>query len=165
MSWLDRFRKVRISPEALAQSLFDVFVQEDCNEQLTERARVPEELLARFDEKIELYNEALVLMVLASESQIHAGFERVLQAYEAIIFGVSPMASGFDKAITIRSAMNDLNTLLGNGAARRELSWSMAWFEEVGHRETNPAVLSLFAAFWMDRYIAAVKSTKEFAPA
>jgi hypothetical protein len=163
LGWLDRFRKVRISPEDLAQSLFDVFVQEGCDEQLTERARVPEELRPRFDQKIELYSEALMLMVLASESQAHASFKRVLLSYEAIVFGVSPAISGFEKVTAIRAAMKDLNSLFGNDAARHELRWSLAWFQEIGHGESNPIVLALFATFWMDRYIAATKSVREFA--
>jgi hypothetical protein len=164
LSWLDRFRKVRISPEALARSLFDVFVGDGSAEQLAERDRVPVGLQPRFDQKIELYHEALVLMVLIAHSEKKRGFERVLQAYEAIILGPSPTASGLEKLQNVKAAMADLNAILKDEARGHELGWSMAWFQEIGHRETNPVVLSLFAGFWMDRYIAAVKSVREFTP-
>jgi hypothetical protein len=163
LSWLDRFRKVRISPEALARSLFDILVGEGSAEQLTERDRVPVELQLKFDQKIELYHEALVLMVLIAQSEKKRSFERVLQSYEALIFGPSATISSLEKVQVVKAAMADINALLsGRGNGPR---WSMAWFQELGHIETNPVVLSLFAISWMDRYIAAVDCVRKFSVA
>ncbi len=101
-------------------------------------------------------------MALISESQNNKSFERVLESYEALILGISPTAFGLGKLQVVKAAMANLNALLEDGAKGHELSWSMAWYQEVGHRETNPVVLSLFAGFWMDRYIAVVKSVREY---
>lgn len=78
-----------------------------------------------------------------------------------MILPSTPTPDGMTKLEALRTAMRHINSLVSE---RREISWSMAWLEDIGHTETNPVTLALFATFWMDFYIAAAKSLADLRP-
>jgi len=147
--------------EGDAKSLYEVFVQERSGKGFEEAASIPLELEPNFNAKVDLYREALLLMVLVSESQKQKGLQQLLHSYESLVFGTALTVSGLQKVDAAKAAMADLAMLLNSDGNRRELSWGMLWFQDIGHSETNPVRLALFASEWMDEYIALVKTIRQ----
>lgn len=111
----------------------------------------------RFLAKVELYRKAVLLMALMSQARVRAGFEKVLHCYEGLIFGPKATPSELTKLTALKAAMSDMVDLIERGGRGRELAWSSAWFQDIGHDEHNPVELALFAAAWMDENILAAK--------
>jgi hypothetical protein len=103
---------------------------------------LPEDRKAAFQGKIFLYCQAAVLRVLLIERQKNDGYEELLREFEKLIFPPKPTADGMTKLEAVKSAMKELDELFSE---KKELSWCMKWFRGIGHEETNPAILALFA--------------------
>jgi hypothetical protein len=148
--------------EEVAKSLYETFVQERSGEGFPEESgSVTRELRPKFYERVDLYREALLLLALITESKSRTEFKQVLQSCEGCVFGSTPTDAGIQKLDVIRAAMADLTRLLKPPGRPREFTWAMEWFRAIGHTETNPVCLALFAHTWMDEFLAVVKTIKE----
>jgi hypothetical protein len=78
------------TPETIAQSLHEVVVEERAEDDLPQQFGIPETTVSEFRAKVRLYREAIILMLLLSESGSRDRFKEVLVAYETIIFGSIP---------------------------------------------------------------------------
>ena len=103
-------------------------------------------------------------MLLLSHAQKETKYEEVLKSYESRILPSTPTPEGMTKLEALKTAMQHIEELVDPKTERRELSWSMAWFNDISHAETNPATLALFSTYWMDYYIAVAKALADLRP-
>jgi hypothetical protein len=113
-------------------------------------------------DKVDIYREAMLLLSLSAEAQTQRQWKLVLHSCEECIFGTIPLDPKHQRLQAIKSAMADLSQLL-NPDFKRELSWGLKWFQDIGDDATarNPVRLSLFVSAWMDEYIALVKTLRQ----
>ena len=161
---------LRTSPEVIAVSLYEVLVQESCQNEcktlLEQAERMPSPTArSKFFAKVETYRKAVVLMALISVARKRQEFEQVLQAYEVLVFGPAPTPSSRKTLDAVKAAMADLQQLFHGAGGLAGAAWSRAWIEAIGYTENNPVRLSLFAWSWMDDYIAAVRAIQKFSVA
>ena len=150
MGWFKRDRRQAVSAREIADTLFQVLVEDELDVGHPKRFNVPSPLWPPFREKMRRYREAGTLMLLGVQAQQEAAYAEVLRAYEALILPSTPTPAGLRKLDGLKAAMRDLGALLQPEGERRQLSWSMAWLDGIGHIEANAAVLTLFAIYWMD---------------
>ena len=164
-------RRLRTSPVMLAASLHQMAERDD-PQVAPETFRLPEAFHDRFREKILLYREANILLVLMdrvnpSRDGRDPLFEPVFWEYERIVFWELPRIFGEsfnpDRAARRQSvavALRDLNVRMHPPIGNRydfALSWSRDWFAGIGHNEINPATLARFSSFWSSEYTAVQK--------
>ncbi len=149
------------TPETIAKSLHEVVVEERSEDDLPQQFGIPEVAISEFRAKVRLYREAIILMLLLSESESQAKFKEVLVAYEKMIFGSIPSPMSLQKLNAVKSAMSNLNAFLNPEGKPKEFTWAREWLHEVGHDVFNPVTLSLFAVHWMDEFVSVGKSIKD----
>ena len=104
------------------------------------------------------------LRLFGRSFKLGCGFMHILRSYERLIFPSTPSPAGMAKLEQLKDAMRQLSELVEPDRERNELSWSMRWLTGIGHPETNPPTLTLFAVYWMNNYIAVAKSLKDIRP-
>jgi hypothetical protein len=149
------------TPETIAQSMHEVVVEERAEDNLPQQFGIPEAALSDFRAKVTIYREAVILMLLLSESESQAKLKGVLVAYEKIVFGSIPSPISLQKLNAVKSAMSNLNSLLDLEKKTKEFTWAKEWLNEVGHDEYNPVTLSMFAVHWMDEFVSVGKSIQD----
>ena len=150
MGWFRRDRRHVAPAREIADTLIQVLVEDELDVGHPERFTVPPALWPSFLEKMRLYREAGTLMLLGAQAQQEGCYAEVLHAYEALILPSTPTPEGLRKLDDLKAAMHDLGALLQPDGERSPLAWSMAWLDGIGHAQANAAVLTLFAAYWMD---------------
>lgn len=155
-------RRRRIAPGELAQSLHEVFVQEQSNDDGPTPFEIPQALVSPFRAKVTLYREAVILMVLLSESRKRSAYREVLSAYEELVLGPKATPAGLEKLEALKVAMADLGRLIHPQGQKMELTWSSEWLKDIGHIDYNPARTTVFALSWMRRYCTIVELIREF---
>ena len=146
----------------IAQDLLKIMVEEE--REAPDRFNIPPELSVAFRAKMRLYREALVLMLLMSQVRKESGYEKVLQGYERLVIGPASTPESLAKLDALKAAMRDLRDLLFAEDQGRPLTWSRTWLTALGHEETNPVDLTLFATGWMTRAAAIVDLLKRLRP-
>lgn len=150
-----------IRAEDIVKNLYEGFVQERSGDEFSDESNnLPPELRGKFQARIHLYREAMLLLALIAESKIRPELEPVLQLCERYVFGADPTKAASDKLNAIKAGMSRLAHLLNPGNPR-QLTWGVEWFLEMGHTAVNPVHLTLFVTAWMDDYIALVKTIRE----
>jgi hypothetical protein len=162
MAWFTR--KQRIAPRDIAEILHEIFVREKRDDKWSELCQIPQNLVSPFRTKVTLYREALILMILLSESQRTSTHKQTVCAYEELVLGPSPSSAGLEKLDRLKAAMADLDRLIHPGTRYSELSWSSEWLSGIGHREYNPARTALFAVLWTSQYRAVIEAMKKLKP-
>ena len=158
--WFFGRRKVKAPPDEIADSFLSEFVENDNLAPSIELDLTPEQQQC-YRSKCKIYRLALVLMALMNDEHENPAVLQVRQSIETKVFHL-PDEHSCPLLQHVQSAMTDLQALLGPNDNRRELSWARAWFEAIGVDATNPADLVLFSCSWMDDYVAATKSLREF---
>ncbi len=166
-----------MSAAQLAEDLFRIMVEEEPEsskslfrvaEEDTDRTqpavRISGTVWPRFRDKMRLYREATVLMFLLSQAQKERRYDEVLKSYEGLIFPGVATPQGIAKLEALRAAMQDISRLVDAHGERKQFSWSAVWLNELGHTESNPVTLSLFALFWMEYYSAVAGCLAELRP-
>ena len=103
--------------------------------------------------EVKLYEQAVVMVAIIGYSRAHPEFEALLTEYLRKLTGVGP---------ALNAAGARVVELIDPNGARKAPSWSMAWLQRIGLQETNVVRLSLFATYWVNKYIAVVKSLDDF---
>ncbi len=175
MSWFSRGRRHTVPAAQLAEDLFRIEEEPESSKSLfrvagedTDRTqpavRMSGMVWPRFRDKMRLYREAIVLMLLSSQAQKERGYNEVLKSYERLILPGAATPQGIAKLEALQAAMQDISRLVNDHGERKEFSWSAAWLNEVGHTESNPVTLSLFALFWIKYYSTVAGSLAELRP-
>jgi hypothetical protein len=162
--WFTRDGRDKVPADQIAQSLFQVMVEEEPEPAHPKQYDLPRAFWPQFRGKMRLYREAIVLNLLLSQAQKDKRYEEVLKSYERLIFPSTPSPEGMVKLEALKHAMERISELIDPGGERKPLSWSMAWLADIGHEATNPVTLTLFATYWMDTYIAVAKSLADLRP-
>jgi hypothetical protein len=95
---------------------------------------------ANFLERMQLYSEAATLRVLIKTKDNDKRYEPLLLEFENYLFPREPTDEAQKKLDELRSAMADIQTHSTNP----KLVWAHDWLLQLGHDETNPAVLTAF---------------------
>jgi hypothetical protein len=155
-------RKQRVAPAELARSLYEVFVEEQCDDEGLTQFEIPEADVPGFRAKVTLYREAVILMVLRSESRRQNQYREVLSAYEELVLGPERTPAGLKKLDALKAAMADLERLIHPQDASMDPTWSSEWLKDIGHVDYNPARTLLFAMSWTTQYSTIVESIRAF---
>ena len=156
-------KKIRSTPNDIAQALLDEFVnQTDDEPEYLPAWYTDEKLVEAYQAKAQLYRLALVLYVLQSEEQNNHKFVAVRDAFEGLIFTMSeeeaaPLIKQIDFAI------KDLCEIFPPDEARPN-AWATNWFEEIGINEGNPFTLLLLIVKWTGLCTSLVDTIREFDP-
>jgi len=161
VSWFARHRKVESLADSMAAHLFESMVQDQTKGEDPKSYQIPTAILGDFRAKMQLYREALVLLVLSSEARNDTRYDEVLKSYERLILPGTPTPEGLEKVDKLNDAMRDLSSLISGSHKRREAYWAKDWMNSIGHEEWNPVILMLFSSYWMQNYIAIASSLKE----
>jgi|SRR5580704_14210698 hypothetical protein len=157
--WLTRNEK--IAPLDAARILHEVFVQEKHDDEASGQFEIPEDLVSQFRAKVTLYREALILMILISESQAKGIYRQTLCAYEELVLGPSPTTPGLEKLVALKAAMADLENLISPKGEAKEFTWSREWLSDIECPAHNPAGTLMFALFWTGQYRAIVAGIRK----
>ena len=172
-AWLKIIEKKRLlsaSPVMIAASLHQM-AEKDDPQVAPETFRLPEAFHDRFREKMFLYREANILLVLVdrvnpSRDGRDPLFEPVFWEYERIIFRESSDHFGglSDHPIlraarrqSVMAVLQDLKVRIHPPMGNKfdiARDWSRNWFAGIGHNEINPATLAWFSEFWSREYTA-----------
>jgi hypothetical protein len=144
--------------------LHEVFVQEQSNDDEPTQFEIPQALVSPFRAKVTLYREAVILMVLLSESRKRSAYREVLCAYEELVLGPKATRAGLEKLEALKVAMADLGRLIHPQGQKMELTWSSEWLKDIGHIDYNPARTALFAVLWTSQYRAVIEAVKKLKP-
>ena len=106
------------------------------------RIYLPHDKKSLFFSKIYLLCEASALRVILIERQNKSAYEELFKEFERLIFPAEPTPEAMRKLEAIKSAMLQLDEFF---TEKRELSWCRGWLKEIGHDETNPETLVIFA--------------------
>jgi hypothetical protein len=150
--------------EEIAKSLFQIMVQDMAESTPPSQFGVPDSLRQEFHEKIQLYCEANVLLLLLSQAEKGKKYEQVLRAFEGRILPSRPSHYGATKLEVLKKAMKQISEVAQPQGEAKPLSWGMDWFADIGHEEVNPATLTLFAAYWISAFVAVGEAMKDFRP-
>ena len=153
-------KKVEASPDEIAAVFLSEFVADDDlapSIELEFSADQQQQYISR----CKLYRLALVLMILMNEERENSKALHVRESVEARVFGL-PDDQSRTLLKQVQNSMSDLRALLAQKGNRKELSWARSWFQAIGIDVINPVDLTLFASNWMDQYIAATKSLRNF---
>ena len=160
MPWFKKSEKKRLlsaSPAMIASSLHRLAERNNPSESLD----LPEEVYARFREKVFLYREANVLLALVdrvnpSSDDREPLFEPVFWEYERIIFWELPdPVVCAAKRQSVAAALQDLNFRMHPPMVNKwdfAVDWSRNWFAGIGHNEMSLARLEWFSRFWAREY-------------
>src|SRR3974390_1396286 len=163
MAWLKIIEKKRprsAAPVMIAASLPQMAEKYDPQVAPT-TLRLPEEVYARFREKVFLYREANVLLALVdrvnpSSDDREPLFEPVFWEYERIIFRELPdPVVRAAKRQSVAAALQDLNFRMHPPMVNKwdfAVDWSRNWFAGIGHNEMSLARLEWFSRFWAREY-------------
>jgi hypothetical protein len=125
----------------IAQQLYLVFVRDHAKGLFDPtRLHIPEDKRELFFRKISFYCEAAVLRVLLTERATDGRYEELVQEWEKLIFLSQPSDQVAEKVEAIKAVMIELGELF---TEEKPFSWCRRWWEDVGHDETNPALLAL----------------------
>lgn len=152
------------NPEVLAELLFQEIAQAELGPAEPREFHLPRTVWPQFRDKMRLYRTAAVLMCLISHARSKPEDENVLRAYESLIFPPTPTQSGMATLEALRHAMKQLANLVDPNGERKTLSWSADWLRGIGHEETNPMTLTIFATYWMNTYIMVCETLKKLLP-
>ena len=141
-------QKVSETPEEVANTILREYVFSDTFRQ--GGLEFDGEFGQLFDVKMWLYRLSLSLMVLLAEEQSKPELTPVREFFEIHIFP-APQEESVELLARVRVAMQSLNELL-HGDNKREWSWAISWFKEIGIDETDPINLTLFVSGWMRQY-------------
>lgn len=158
MSWFRR--RNQLSGQQMARILHEILVLEPYPPLDAHHFNVPEAAMERYLERVLLYREALVLLLLVERGPTSPAHPTLVK-YEQILFGGLRLGPAADRAMSVKRAMNDLADLLIRPGERRELSWGRRWIAEIGYDETDPATLVLFYVTWAKVFIQARESLEE----
>lgn len=148
--------KLTITSEEMGQVLAQEYIlSEAYNYQ--PGLEVDEVMKPYFLAKTMLYRLAIVLMVIMTEEEENPPLLSVRISIEQVFF--VPNVDGEDFLVEVRNAMKKLSDLLFS-QERREFTWGISWFEEIGIDETDPINLSLFATNWMRQYTFVTKTLR-----
>jgi hypothetical protein len=158
-----------LKPEVLAETLFSELIQRrHCD--VPEETHVNDAAVPALEEKIRLYQYVTILLAILGEAAKRPEFNAVREHFERLYF---PPSFDFDTLWDVRAAMEDLSTLLTlhetegtdtSRAAGKAMLWARDWLSRIGIDENNPVTLHLLSLRWMDYYIMAVTSLKDFDP-
>jgi hypothetical protein len=163
MPWFKKSEKKRLlsaSPAMIATSLHQLLAEKD---DPSDSLDLPEEVHARFREKVFLYREANVLLALVdrvnpSSDNRDPLFEPVFWEYERIIFWELPDPIVYAaKRQSVAAALQDLNFRMHPPRVNKwdfAVDWSRNWFAGIDHNDMNPARLERFFQFWSREYTA-----------
>jgi hypothetical protein len=136
------------SASYVARQIYLVSVEDAPKETLKHfRSRIPDDKHDLFLWKLYLYCEAAALRILLTENEKDPRYDELVREFEKLVFPCGASQEGASKLEAIKFAMKELDRLFSE---KKELSWSRRWFNEIGHDETNPAALSMFALFIME---------------
>ncbi len=150
-----------MSPKLIAKSLHDR--AEKGEPQVAVDPHLPETVRARFQQKVFLYREVIILLALLDRirppgdgGSADPQFKAIFSEYEGIICAESADSpSGAAKRQSVKAAVEDLNALLHRQWGNRydvARDWGEKWFADIGHHEMNPEIVSRFSTFWFDEY-------------
>src|SRR5437773_4329806 len=105
LRWFSRDRKIRSLPDSIAADLFQEMVKKQSRTEQPKRYSIPRAFWPGFRMKMQLYHEALVLLLLLSEAQDDRRYEEVLRSYEKLIFPSKPTPEGLEKVDKLKVAM------------------------------------------------------------
>ncbi len=159
MSWFSRDKRNKVPAAEIAASIFQAFVEGD--EAMAEKWGVPPEFATRFRDESRLYREALVLLVLGTQTGKEEVYEKVLNEYEKIILPSQSTAAGLRRIEELRFAMNELDRLLQPEQKRQSSTWAGDWFKRLGCEQYNPAVLMWCANWWMTTHVEVSRVVNE----
>ncbi|MBL7184921.1 MAG: hypothetical protein ISS70_01235 [Phycisphaerae bacterium] len=153
-------RKAKLTPDEIAGVFLSEFVANDDLAPSNELDLSPEQQ-QQYASKCKLYRLALVIMTLMNEERNNPKVLLVRESIESKVFCL-PDDQSHALLSQIQSSMSDLQKLLLPDGNPKELSWARSWFESIHIDAINPVDLTLFASSWMDQYIAATKSLRDF---
>jgi hypothetical protein len=154
-------RQQKIAPLDAARILHEVFVQEKHDDEASGQFEIPEDPVSQFRAKVTLYREALILMILFSESQAKSVYRQTLCAYEELVLGPSPTTPGLEKLLALKAAMADLGNLITPKGEAKEFTWRREWLSDIDCPAHNPACTLMFALFWTGQYRAIVAGIRK----
>jgi len=163
MAWFKRDTRHAAPPEEIAQSLWQILVKETADKFDPGKFLLPQSIALQLRSKARIYLEAAVLHALLQQTEKEPSYESVLRAYEQLIFPAQPDYDGMKTLQACKSAMQDLVVLV-RPEGSKPLSWSMAWLSGIGHEETNPATLTLFANYWLSFLATVIESVNGLRP-
>jgi hypothetical protein len=155
-------RKRKVDPNELAQSLVTEFV-DDTTFDDRPQLELTADIEPHYRAKSRLYRIAIVLMALMSHEQRNPKFSTVRLSFEALVFPQT-QAKGYRLLQSVRSAMQNLSELLWPTDNPKELSWAVAWLQDVGITDVNPVDIVLFSKRWMDSYVMIANVLDEVRP-
>lgn len=155
-------KKPKIKAAEAAEMLFNELVKKRVV-YLPSDFHVAETAISRFENKVELYQFAVVLMALLGEEQSDPKFVPVRECLEVISFPAS-QNERMSFLSDVKTAVMDLDDLLHPNEKEKTTdpcSWASGWFENIGVNESNPAVLAVFASSWVRHYVAVVNALRD----
>src|SRR5882672_40847 len=155
-------RKRKVDPNELAHSLVTEFV-DDTTFDDRPQLELTADIEPHYRAKSRLYRIAIVVMALMSHEQRNPKFSTVRLSFEALVFSQTH-AKGYRLLQSVRSAMQNLSELLWPTDKSKELSWAVAWLQDVGITDVNPVDLVLFSKRWMDSYVMIANVLEEVRP-
>ena len=112
-----------------------------------------------FDAKSMIYRLAVTLMVIMNEEEENPNLSEVRERIEYLL--LTSLESGEDLINEVEQAIQKLGVLLFS-KERKEFSWGISWFEEIGISETDPINLAMFAKKWMGQFTMVTKIVRNF---
>lgn len=91
-----------------------------------------------------LYCEASVIRVIFNTKVRDSRYQELLHEFETLLFANLSTSDFSLKGQLLKSAISDLDQIF---LEKSPFSWCREWFRNVGHSETNPAVLTLLFQF------------------
>jgi hypothetical protein len=148
---------LRFTPAVIAEQLHLILAKEDDPQAAPEffHLDLAKAVHDRFREKVFLYREASVLLVLLTRAQKDPLFEQTLREYERILFPTSPETpAGATRLQAVKAAMKDLQALIDAIAHDGpKFTWAQDWFASIGHHETDPITNAKLSLYWSHKYV------------
>lgn len=151
--------KISVTPEEVVQVLAQEYI-------LSEAMNFQPGLVINttmrpyFDAKSLIYRLAITLMVMINEEKGNPNLLAVRERLEYVFF--TSLEDGAVWITEVEQATHKLGELMFS-EERREFSWGIAWFKEIGIDETDPINMAMFAKKWMSQYTMVTKTVRDFA--
>ena len=151
-----------VSNRTIVVMLYQVLVTDRPDDELLKTISLPENFLPAFREKVKLYREAMIRVVLRSKCKKETAFDHVLAHYDQLLFEWVLPRNDIAKENAFNAALKDIERLMNPPADEGPFAWGIDWFYQMSPHIMDPVSALSFAQAWKQEYAAFEKEIEGF---